>query len=293
MNYSNDDAWADEMLLDLDDELFTESDDESDDEARGEIDDEIYGESEDDFYSPESDDPEFLGTHLIKGVGKAISGVRSLINRRAGSGKRISSFKPGGNFLRHNFGRRTPNISGRSNLSGILNTNRGPFSFKLPPNIATKEDLKKLTASFQVSDKKHEAAIRKNAEAIKGNVAAIRKSNADLKALDKKHSTVELRQNKILDTVNKSVLTLKKDAEQVRQQMQMQAMMSMIMQPKLETIKLKPPKAEGSDKDPDPITYTVEESKFKSDMMPLMFMFMNQPSGGGMNPMMFYFMMQK
>ncbi len=299
MNYSNnDDAWVDEMLIDSDDELFTESDDESDDEGLRESDDERAGESDDEFYGAESEDPEFLSGLIQQGIGSAISGVRNLIGRKPRSSRSVNAFRPGSSFLRHSFSRRTPNIGATSNLSGTLNTNRGPFSFKLPPNIATKDDLKKLAATVMANDKKQETAIKRNANAVRGNVAAIRKTNADLSALDKKHSAVELRQNKILETINKRVVRLRKDAEQTKQQMQMQTMMSLIMQPKLESIRLQAPPTEGG-VTPDPVTFTVQESKFKSDMLPLIFM-MSSFGGGGSsdgnmmnNPMMLYFLMGK
>ncbi len=295
MSIYNDDAWVDEVLSEIDDEMYTESDDESDDESYAGSDDEIIGESDDDFYGTSSETGEFVGQLASRGIGAAISGVRNLIRKKPRSSKSIRSLRPGGNFLRHSFPTRTPNVSGTSNLSGVLNTNKGPFNFRLPPNVATKEDLKKVISTIAVNNKRQEGAIKKNAEAIKGNVAAIRKTNADLQAFDKKHSAVELRQSKIIESLNKGIVAVRKEAAATKQQIQMQSMMSLIMQPKLETIKLQGPAVNGVT--PPVESFTVTESKFKSDMLPLLMMMSSSgESGSGNimnNPMMMYFMFNK
>jgi hypothetical protein len=285
MNYGKN-GWAPEALTESDDEFFSEYDD----DTFRESDDEFYSEADDEFYGAESDE-EFLPSPGAA-IGGAIQGIRNLIRKKPSAGKGLNSYLPGPGFLSN------PKIAGQygvsvgSQLSGILNTNRGQFSFALPQNVATKEDVKKLSVSVATDIKKVNEGIAKNASVIKTNVAAIRKLNDDLKAFDKKNSAVELKQTQLITKLGKNISRLKKENEAVKSQLQMTSMMSLISQPKLESITYTPTGG-GTE-----TTVTVTKSKFKTDLLPLMLM-MSTPSGEGSssnnmfsNPMMLFFMME-
>ena len=250
--------------------------DENYDEAFAESDDEAYDEPGE-FFNPFS-----AITQGINTVGRIIGGGVS----GAARGVQLSGVRP--NLPS------TSGISGMSNLLGQLTNQAGRnFQFRLPQNVATKEDVATLKKAIDA----HNSELKKVSDTITRNAQETAKIAAEVNRVDTKHTKATGEQNKVLRTmgtqlskVNKRTSQLRRELQEAKQQNMMMMLLPMMMNepPKLETITFK--EAVRTD---GPTTVTA--STFKSDgndMMPLIMMMMmggmggSSGSGGGMDNMM-------
>jgi hypothetical protein len=213
-------------FAEADDDSLLENrfDDESFDESYDENFDESYDESFDESYD---EGAEFLlGGLLSKGIGKAISSVNRIKPTIKGAGRLNIPIPrlPGG---------LTSGISAISNLVGKLTSPSGKqVSFKLPPNVATKNDIAVLKKAVDANS----GAIKANTAAIKKEAEAIVTLRKDMKDIDAKHIAATKKQNQIMDAINGRVSKLRKDLDKTKQDAQMQTMFSLLMPPKLKSL---------------------------------------------------------
>ena len=181
VEFDDDDDESIEAEYDDDDDEVAAEFDDDDDESAAEFDD-------DDDESQEAG--ELLGFSLI---GKGLKGIRRLVNRRRRS-RSYRNFRPR-NFLRHRLGRGRFRVPSRSNIRGTLRLGRRRFPFKLPSNLATKTDVKRLASQVRKDIRLNGIAIKKNAAGIRTAIGLARKANKGVANVDKKYRSATLRQN--------------------------------------------------------------------------------------------------
>ncbi|GJM29138.1 MAG: hypothetical protein DHS20C17_17730 [Cyclobacteriaceae bacterium] len=288
----------DEALAEFDDDddsIEAEFDDDDEMVEYDDDDDSIEAEFDDDDEQAEFDDDDDSaasgGEILPFGlIGKGLRGIRRLV-RRPRRRRSFKSFRPR-NFLRHQLGRGRFRIPSRSRMSGSLRIGRRRIPFRLPSNLATKTDVKRLAVQVKRDVRLNSVAIKKNAAGIRSAIGLARKANKGVATMDKKYRAVTLRQTKVTNAINKRVVSLRKAHELAQQKAQQQAMFSLFMQPELETIKVKIPDA-GLD-----ITAGAEnqlevlDSDFETNFLPLLLGMSGSSKGGGMDPMMMFAMVQ-
>ena len=297
--------------FDDDDEAFVEFDDD-DDESYMEFDDdddEVYAEFDDDddesYVEFDDDDDEasaeifgtLAATLAPAAIGAAIKGVKGIISKRGRSKRKQRAPR-----ISRRTARGSVRINPRSRLHGRIRGRSGrSIPFRLPRNIALKSDVMRVAKAGRKGMKLNGTAIKKNAKLIANNIAGIRKVRADLKVLDKKHSIVSNRQNKVLTNLNKRITLVSKEVEQARQQAQMQAMFSLILgQPDLQNITVKMDEGGAQDipaSTGDAVKLAVTDAEFDdgNNFLPLLFAGgMSGGSGGGLfsSPMGMFAMMQ-
>ena len=292
--------WDDDVATEFDDdETLVEFDDDDsiegefdDDESLEYDDDEAFSMEFDDDESAEYDDDESTiseGEILPFGlIGKGLRGIRRLV-RRPSRRRSYRSFRPR-NYLKHRLARGKFSIPSKSRLSGSLRIGRRRFPFRLPSNLATKLDVKRLAAQVNRDVKLNSAAIKKNAAGIRSAIGLARKANSGVARIDKKYREAALRQTKVTNTISKRITSLKKAQELAQQQAQQQAMFSLFMQPELETIKVKIPDAGLDTTAGAENQLEVLDSDFETNFLPLMFGMTGNK--GGMDPMMMFALMQ-
>jgi hypothetical protein len=248
--------------------------------------DDAYGENYDDNYDDGAEFLPFL-PNPVNLIGRGLSSVgRILGGDRPPQRVQLTGVRPN-----------LPNISGipgLSNLFGNLSNQNGKnLQFKLPPNVATKEDIATLKRAIDA----HNTEIKKVGDAVTRNAQETAKIAGEVNRVDVKHIKATQEQNKVMSTIGtqisrmgKRVNQLNKELKDSRQQSMMLMLLPMMMdkEPELETISLK------SDLDPKTETsYSVTRSAYKDEddnnMMLLLVMMMSGGFGGssgGSNDMM-------
>lgn len=239
MTRQNSEYYAPEYEDDFDDEMLEFDDDFSDDDESAEFDDDFdddeSAEFDDDFGDDDEaggmgEDAEFLpflgGAASIpligRGIRGAIKGISSFVKKRP-RGRRLPSSRflkgsPAVGFIRK--------LAGRSNLSGTIRNRRGQrVRFRLPKNVATKIDVRRLQGGVNRNAK----AIRSTANGVKANAKSVLATNKKVTLVDRKHIAATTNQNRILGSVNKRVNSLKKELASMKQQSQMQMMMPLLL----------------------------------------------------------------
>ena len=226
-------------------------------------------------------------------VGSAISGVSRMLgggskNRRILSSKyqrgRVPTAQPGrvGNY---------PSV-----MRPVLRT-PGGRSLKLAFSIAPiKKDIVKLRAAIGVNAR----GIKQAVKGIKANAKSAVATSKRVTALDRKHTLASQAQNRIMNTLNKRVITLKKGQDDLKQQSQMMMMLSLMMKPEMESITVINPKETNfnTTKDKENIL-TVKETTEKEDNTMLMLLLSGGLGGGSSsdnmmnNPLMLMALMGK
>ena len=236
-----------------------------------------------------SNDSEFLGALaglaapfaaplISKGIGAAINGVSSLL--RGGSGSRSS-----GSLQSRKFVSGGPRVAGniataiRSNLLGNIRTQSGKsVAFRLPQNVATKQDVQALKKGIAVNA----AAIRANTNGVKANAKSILSTSTRLTSVDRKHTQASATQNRILNTLNQRVSKVKKDLDAAQEQQRMLQMFQFLMPAEIEKITL------------DGAEYGTVDVDYKTNFLPMMMAMNTGGSGGDMmsNPLFMFAMME-
>lgn len=261
----------------FDDERYLSEYDDFDDESLPEFED------EDEFESAYGEaDPELLGTLAnvaTGGIAGAVKGINRLISRKP-KRRSYKKLRPK-NYLKHRLSKRNYRVKPKSKLAGSLRTSRGNVPLRLPTNIALKTDVKQLANQVKQDVKRLNLAVSKNAAGIRTAIGLARAASNDVKSIDAKYKKITINQTKVSNALDKKVEEMKKQAQQ-------QAMLSLFMQPELETITLKDV-ATG-----DVVNYQVESSDYESNLLPLFFtMGSGGPGGSGqMDPMMMFALMQ-
>jgi hypothetical protein len=279
----------DEMVAEYDDDddsLDLEFDDD-DDSLSGEFDDDLDegldAEYDDDL--DEAIDAEFLGMlNPVNVIKKGIGGIRRLVRgpRRKRS---YRSYKPK-NYLRHRVGGGRFSVPSRSNMRGSLRLGRRQIPFRLPGNIATKTDVKRLAGQVRKDVRLNSVAIKKNAAGIRSAIGLARKANKGVSDIDKRYKKATLEQTKVTNAINKRVASLRKAQQEADQRAQQQAMFSLFMQPDIEKIKLKKPG------ETDFTEYEAKDADFETNLLPLILGMGGTGGKGGMDPMMMFALMQ-
>lgn len=287
----DDDEGVDGEYDDDDDETIGAEFDDDDESLSGEFDDDDEGIGAEFDDDDEGIDAEFIGMlNPLNVIKKGIGGIRRLV--KGGRKKRsYRSYRPS-NYLRHRVGSGQFSMPGRSRMSGSLRVGRRKVPFRLPGNIATKTDVKRLAVQVRKDIRLNSVAIKKNAAGIRSAIGLARKANKGVSDVDRKYKRATLQQTRVTNAINKRVGSLKKAQDEAQQKAQQQAMFSLFMQPELEKIKLKIPAGglvAGSEHELE-----VTDSAFETNMLPLIMGMTGSGSGGkgGMDPMMMFAMMQ-
>jgi hypothetical protein len=248
----------DDSLMDytVHEDNYDEAFDENYDEATGENYDESYDEG-----------AEFLmGGLLSKGIGGAINAINRIKPTFKGSG-RLSIPAPN---LPAGL---TSGLSAVSNLVGRITSPTGKnLNFKLPQNVATKNDVAVLKKAVDASS----AAIKVNTAAIKKEAEALVSLRKDMKDVDAKHISATKKQNQVMDAINGRVSKLKKDLEKTKNDAQMQTMFSLLMPPKLKAVTFEAAPGAGT-------STNVTASKFEDNNLFLMLALSGGLGGGSGN----------
>jgi hypothetical protein len=148
----------------------------------------------------------------------------------------------------------TAGIQSRSNLSGQVQTAGGrQVPLKLPESVATKQDINILQGAIQ----KINGEIKKVAETTTTNGVALTKLSKEVKTVDDKHVSVSKKQNDLISKLGTGVNKLEKDFKILKSQEQMNMMLSMFLQPKLESVTF----ATARDASGNPIHVVSDETK--------------------------------
>lgn len=262
-------------------------DDESYDDPATEYDDESYDEPGE-FINPFQ-----LISQGINTAGRIIGGGLSGAARGVGVNLQGVQPRPAN----------TSGIPGLSNLLGQLTNQAGRnFQFKLPQNVATKEDIATLKRGIDL----HNAELKKVSEAITKNAQETAKIAGEVNRVDAKHVKATGEQNKVLRTMgtqlskmNKRTSQLRRELQDSKQQAMMFGLLPMIMGGQNEPRQIDTIQIEKEGIEDGKTVFTVDETTFKestsssnNSMMPLMLMMMmggmggSSGSGGGMDGMM-------
>jgi hypothetical protein len=236
-----------ETFIESSDELFIENDEASYDEVYDESSDEAFGSI----------------ASRLGSIGRRVG--RSVV--RGGALNVNSPAIPAG---------LTSGIHAVSNLAARLTGPSGRSAeVKLPSSIATKADIEVLKKAINVNTR----AIGVNTNSIKQQAAAITNLRSDLKKVDDKHNAATREQNKVIGDVNSRVSKLKKELTETRKAGEMQALMSLLIQPKIKSLTF------GAEPQANVAT-NVTASSFETNMLPLLFAFGGFGGGDGNNNMM-------
>lgn len=234
------------------------------------------------------EDAEFLGAiaglaaPLIgKGLGAAIKGVSGLLRKSPKrSPLRSRSYVSGGPSVA---GRIATNM--RSNLSGLIRTATGrSVRFKLPPNVATKNDIVALKRGIATNAR----AIHQNTKGVKANAKSVLATAGRLTSIDKKHTAASNTQNRVLTTLNKRVNIVKKEIDAAEERQRMLQMFQFMIPPEIEKMTFKTTPSGGTEVE-------VSDVEFKTNLLPMMMAMGGGGMGGGdfmNNPMMMFVMME-
>ncbi|KIC89133.1 hypothetical protein [Flavihumibacter sp. ZG627] len=187
----------------------------------------------------------------------------------------------------------TTGIQNTSNLAGQIITGAGKnLPFKLPATIATKQDINILQSAIA----RINSEIKKVADANNANGLALTRLSKEVKTVDQKHIMATKKQNEMITKLGASNDRLQKTIAKMKSQNQMNMMMPLLMQPKLESIQFEKPASGAAPVQADGTKYNVSSSASSDNSMLFMMMAMSGDEGGfgdmGSNPMMLYFMME-
>ncbi len=152
----------------------------------------------------------------------------------------------------------TAGIQNRGNVAGSITTAQGK---KIPvqlPEAAHKEDIKILQAAIQ----KINSEIKQVADTTTNNGVALTKLSKEVRNIDDKHIVATKKQNELIARLGTGVDKLGKDIKAIKSQEQMNMMLSVLMQPKLESVTFDA--VNGADDKPRPILSDGTEIKVKS-----------------------------
>lgn len=184
----------------------------------------------------------------------------------------------------------TSGIPAVSNLAGQLTNRAGrSFQFKLPQNVATKEDIAALKKAVDA----HNMELRKVSGAVTKNAQETAKIATEVNRVDATHKKATQEQNKVMRTMGtqlsrmgKRVNQLNKELKDTKQQAQMFALLPMFMnqQPELNTVTFQGATPEST----GPITINagsevkVKTNTYKEDDDNTMMLLLLMMMGGGM-----------
>ncbi len=161
----------------------------------------------------------------------------------------------------------TSNIQNRSNLSGQVQTAGGrQVPVRLPETIATKQDINVLQQAIQ----KINGEVKKVADTTTTNGVALTKLSKEVKTIDDKHVAVSKKQNELIGKLGKRV-------SRMQSQEQMNMMLSVLMQPKLESITFASKTGTPEIKE-DGTAHAIADSKSTDNT--LLFLMMGMMGGG-------------
>jgi hypothetical protein len=213
---------------------FSEADDDVmtdyriDEDNWSEGDDDSFAEGDDDSAEGDDDSAEFIGGLLSKGIGSALNAVNRIVRPTIKGASRLNIPVP------NPAAAVTNGISAVSNLVGRITSPSGKqVQFQLPKTTATKEDIAVLKRAVDANSK----AIRINTTAIKKEAEALVTLRKEVKEIDAKHIAATKEQNKIMDAINGRVTKLRKDLDKTKQDAQTQSMFSLLMPPKLKSVR--------------------------------------------------------
>ncbi len=152
----------------------------------------------------------------------------------------------------------TAGIQNRGNIAGSITTAQGK---KIPvqlPGAAHKQDIQILQAAIQ----KINNEIKQVADTTTNNGVALTKLTKEVKNIDDKHITATKKQNELIARLGTGVDKLGKDIKVMKSQEQMNMMLSVLMQPKLESVTFE--SSALPDGTPRPILRDDTEVKVKS-----------------------------
>jgi acetylornithine deacetylase/succinyl-diaminopimelate desuccinylase-like protein len=243
---------------------------ESDNETFIETSDELFLENDEASYDEAYDESSDEGAEFTGNIARRLSGIGRRVGRnvvRGGSFNVNTPTIPSG---------LTSGIQAASNLAArIIGPSGRAAEVKLPGSVATKADIEVLKKAVDANTK----AIGVNTNSIKQQATAITNLRTDLKKVDDKHNAATREQNKVIADVNSRVSKLKKELTDTRKQGEMQALMSLLIQPKIKNLTFEKSPEAG-------VSATVKESSFETNMLPLLFAFGGFGGGDGGNNMM-------
>ena len=190
----------------------------------------------------------------------------------------------------------TAGIQNRPGISGSITTTGGKRIPVQLPEAAHKQDIQILQAAVQ----KINSEIKQVADTTTNNGVALTKLTNEVKTVNEKYATTTKTQNDLIAKLGIGVDKLGKDVKSMRNQEQMNMMMSLLMQPKLESVTFK-----AQDGSPailaNGTAHEVSESKSTDNTLLMLMMGMmggdeGGSSGGGMfgdmgsNPLMMILM---
>jgi hypothetical protein len=278
----DDESYGEEIYFDDEDEGYGEYEDDDDFEA--------FYDDDDEGESAEFDDDD--DEEMVEGrrTNRRLKRLNRRIRRRGG---RPRPSRP-----------RSPIVRNPIKARPFYMTSPKPATNSLQASLskyATRTDVNKLANIASTNRKQNSKAILRNTKAINKGLGLTTKSLQQIKSLDAKHSRVAKEQNAILKTLSKNVDELKKQTEQAQKNAQMQGMMSMLSQPKLESLDIQLDKFKNGGATTlteadlkDSLDASIQNAKFESNNLPLMMAMMGNQSNdknGGMNPMMMMLLM--
>jgi predicted RNase H-like nuclease (RuvC/YqgF family) len=157
--------------------------------------------------------------------------------------------------------------------------------FKLPANIATKQDIDVLRGAVT----KINTEIKAVADANNNNAQALTKLTKQVSEIDGKHIAATKEQNKYISKMGRVIDKLGKDLRDTKQQAQMQMMFSLLMPPRLSNITFENDPTAGT-----PVNVTDSKFAGNNEMMMMMMAMGGLGSDSGdvnSNPMLMFAMM--
>jgi hypothetical protein len=189
----------------------------------------------------------------------------------------------------------------RGNVGGSITTAGGKRIPVQVPDAAHKQDIQILQGAIQ----KINSEIKQVADTTTSNGVALAKLTKEVKHVDDKHNSATKRQNDLISKLGTGVDKLGKDLKSFKSQEQMNMMLSLLSQPKLESLTFA--SKIGTDSKPVPVlqdgtTQVDVKSSSSSDNTTLLLLMTmmggDGNSGGGMfgdmssNPLMMILMLK-
>lgn len=189
------------------------------------------------YYGSESyggDDDEGFLDDLGGVIKSGVSAVGNILTNPIGAA--TSAVSSVGKILGvHTSPASTAGIQNRPNVSGSVTTAGGK---KIPvqvPEAAHKQDIQVLQAAIA----KINSEIKQVADTTTSNGVALSKLTKEVKHIDDKHVSATKRQNELISKLGTGVDKVTKDLKSLRSQEQMNMMMSLLIQPQLQSVTFK------------------------------------------------------